>query len=138
MTTNIELLEYGKILNIPNLKVVMKDELSKIPNSQIPKSSFPINIIMNLNDSDKNINGHWVILFVNDTNKIFYSSFGDMIPNEAKDFLWRIDDREILTSDIQIQEFNETICGELSIIILYLLNHSKLKFEDIILEFRPK
>ena len=132
MTTNIELLEYGKILNIPNLKVVMKDELN-----DIYTSAFPINIIMNLNDSDKNINGHWVLIYVNDTNKIFYSSFGDMIPNEAKDFLWRIDDREILTSDIQIQEFNETICGELSIIILYLLNHSKLKFEDIILEFKP-
>ena len=132
MTTNIELLEYGKILNISDLKVVMKDELKNI----ISSFKFPINIIMNLNDSDKNINGHWVLIFVNDTNKIFYSSFGDMIPNEAKDYMWRIDDREILTSDIQIQEFNETICGELSIIILYLLNHSKLKFEDIILEFQ--
>ena len=40
----------------------------------------------------------------------------------------------ILSSNFQIQDFNEHTCGYYCLLILYLLNEG-LKFEDIILSF---
>ena len=43
-----------------------------------------------------------------------------------------VDDRLILSSNFQIQEFNEDTCGLYCILILILLQ-DKIKFEDIII-----
>ena len=76
-TTNIELLKIAKELLIPNFSCICKDEMN-----QCTTDNFPINIIVNLNDSDNNVNGHWCLCFINDCQKVYYSSFGDPIPNE--------------------------------------------------------
>ena len=58
-TTNIELIELAKCLSIPNFYCICKDELN------IVKTVIDLttNIIVNLNDYDKNVNGHWCFLF---------------------------------------------------------------------------
>ena len=46
----------------------------------------------------------------------------------------KVDDRNILSSNFHIQDFNKDICGLYCILILFLLNN-KTKFEDIIIGF---
>ena len=46
----------------------------------------------------------------------------------------KVDDRSILSSNFQIQDFNEDTCGLYFILILFLLN-DKITFEDIIISF---
>ena len=77
-TTNIELIEIAKDLTISNFHCICKDKINKCPTENIP-----INIIVNLNDSDNNVNGHWFLCFINDDQKVYYSLFGDPIPNEV-------------------------------------------------------
>ena len=127
MTTNIELIELAKELQIPNFHCLMRDEILKLENIQLP-----ISIILNLEDSPKN-GSHLTLLFVDNKEKIYFSSFGDIMPVEVKEFMKKIDNRPILTSDHQIQKFEETTCGLYSLLILYLVNNGE-KFEDIILE----
>ena len=128
-TTNIELEEIAKDLSIPNFHCICKNEII-----QCPTNNTPLNIIVNLNDSDNNVNGHWCLSFINDDQKVYYSSFGDPIPNQVKEFMMKIDDRKILSSNFQIQDFNTDTCGLYCILILFLLNN-KIKFEDIIIGF---
>ena len=55
--------------------------------------------------------------------------------------MMKVDDRLILSSNFQIQDFNEDTCGLYCILILFLLHErtsgpdNKLKFEDIIISF---
>ena len=74
--------------------------------------------------------------FISSTQKIFYCSYGSPIPLEIKKFLMSVDNRPILSSNIQIQDFNENTCGYYCLLILYLLNEGT-KFEDIILSLGP-
>ena len=67
-TTNIELIDLAKDLSIPNFHCICKDEFNQID----PKTIIPINIIVNLNDSDNNVNGHWCLSFINDDQKVYY------------------------------------------------------------------
>ena len=53
-TTNIELVEIAKDLSIPNFHCICTDEMD-----QCPTENIPIYKIVNLNDSDNNVNGHW-------------------------------------------------------------------------------
>ena len=128
-TTNIELIDLAKNLPIPNFHCICKDETN-----QCPTNNIPINIIVNLNDSDNKVNGHWCLCFINDDQKVYYSLFGDPIPNQVKEFMMKIDDRKILCSNFQIQDFNTDTCGLYYILILFLLNN-KIQFEDIIIVF---
>ena len=135
-TTNIESIELAKCLLIPNFNCICKDELNARiinPSKGIIKQD-PTNIIVNLNDSDKNINGHWCLCFIDNEQKIYYFSYGDPIPIEVKQYMMEVDDRLILSSNFQIQNFNEDTCGLYCILILFLLN-DKIKFEDTIISF---
>ena len=53
-TTNIELLKLAKDLSLPYFHCIYKDEIN-----QCPTNNISINIIVNLNDFDNNVNGHW-------------------------------------------------------------------------------
>ena len=147
MTTNIELINIAKSLCIPNFYCIMIDELDKVLTS-----SFPISIICNLQDSSEN-GSHWVMCFISSKSKrlgfhptkrlgfyptkIFYCSYGSPIPNKIKNFLMKINTDPILSSNFQIQDFNENTCGYYCLLILYLLNEG-LNFEDIILSLKDK
>ena len=127
-TTNIELIELAKCLSISNFNCICKDEFKSI------LKQGHTNIIVNLNDTDKYVNGHWCLCFIDNEQKIYYSSYGDPIPIEVKQYMMEVDDRLILFSNFQIQDFNEDTCGLYCIVILFLLN-DKIKFEDIIISF---
>ena len=88
-TTNIQLIDLAKDLSIPNFHFICKDKMN-----QSLTNNTPINIIVNLNDSDNNVNGHWCLSFINDVQKVYYSSFGDPIPNQVKEFMMKVDDRK--------------------------------------------
>ena len=122
-TTNIELIDLSKCLSIPNFKCICKDELiAQIINPlKVLLQNSPTNIIVNLNDSDKNVNGHWCLCFIDTEPKIYYSSYGDPIPVEVKQYMMEIDDRLILSSNFQIQDFNEDTCGLHCILIRFFL-----------------
>ena len=128
-TTNLQLMDLAKHLSISNFHCICKDEIN-----QCPTENIPINISVNLYDSDNNVNNNWWLSFINDDQKDYYSSFGDPIPNQVKEFMMKVDDRKILSSNFQIQDFNTDTCGLYCLLILFLLNN-KIKFEDIIIGF---
>ena len=94
-TTNIELIDFAKALSIPSYHFICKDEFNQVNSN----TTSPINILVNLNDSDNNVNGHWFLSFINDDQNFYYSSFGDPIPNQVKEFIIIVDDRKILSSN---------------------------------------
>ena len=85
--TNIELIDLANDLTIPNFYCLCKDEMN-----QCPTENISINIIVNLNDSDNNVNGHWCLSFINDDQKVCYSLFEDPIPNQVKEFMIKVND----------------------------------------------
>ena len=64
-------------------------------------NNTPINVIGIFNDSDNNVNGNWCLCFIDEHHKVYYSSFGDPIPNQVKDFMIKVDDRKILSSNFK-------------------------------------
>ena len=128
-TTNKQLIALVKDLSIPNFYCICKDEMD-----QCQTENIPINIIVNLNDSDNNVNGHWCLSLINDDQKVQCLSFGDPIPNQVEEFMMKVDDRKILITNFQIQDFKSNTCGLYDILILFVLNN-KIKFEDIIIGF---
>ena len=122
MTTNFELEEIVKKLTFKTkfLGCYMKD--------QIPPKQKNCWFIANLNPSTKNDRGHWVLCW-NGSESVYYSSVGDPPPPEF--IKWY--DGYILTSNFQIQQFDTSICGEISILIAFFLDHG-CDFKDIILE----
>ena len=126
-TTNFELVELANLLKIPNFRgIFMYDTIPEKINERECG-------IINLNKSDKNDYGHWVLYYKDDKQKIYYCSYGSQIPENIKNYLGK----NILTSNFQIQSFDSDICGLICILILYLLSKG-YEFEDIILDLQNK
>ena len=53
----------------------------------------PINIIVNLNNFDKAVNGHLCLRFIHNDQIVYYLSFVDIIFNQEKEFIMKINDR---------------------------------------------
>src|SRR3977135_3209914 len=123
MTTDTELNKMAKDLNIKNYKkCFMSDELKNMKPDE--------NECFILNFEDSNSNGsHWSGVWKNGETKIFFDSFGTNPPQELVDYLGH----GILCSTFQIQKINSNICGELCLLILFLLDR-KHSFEEIILD----
>ena len=129
-TSNIELDNYAKILNIKNyIPCRMKDELIGKHTSNNECG------IINTKSSD-HIGIHWNLIYVDDKRKIFYSSYGDYPDQILLDYLGD----NIFTSSNQIQTFDgddKNDCGLYCIIILYLLSKG-YEFENIIIALMKK
>ena len=134
-TTNIELIDLAKDLVIPNLHCMCKIKIN-----QFTTTNTPINIIVNLNDSDNvtltvirditsrwfNVNSHWCVSFINDNQNTYYSSFINQIPNQVKQFMIKVNDRKILSSNFQIQDFITNTCGWNCILIVSIKQSNKI------------
>lgn len=122
-TSDSELNKMAKDLGIKNYRgCYMKDQL---------KNLEPKNVecfILNFEDSDSS-GSHWSAVWHEGNSKIFFDSFGTNPPFELINYLGP----GILSSTFQIQKINTDICGELCILILYLLD-SGYSFEEIILD----
>jgi len=114
MTTNIELLDIIKKLNIGNFRgIYCSDELtfSKTENECM---------IINFDTSFSN-GTHWVACYVRDNVNYYFDSYGSPIPKFIKKYL----NGPIYTHDFQLQSFNKEdneLCGQYCIIFLYLMD----------------
>ena len=125
MSTNIFLDNKAKELKIKNyVNCRCKDELIGIKCKE-----HECGIINTTNIDTNDIHPHWTSFYVNGKEKYYFCSYGSPILPEVKDYLGK----HILTSNFMIQSFNSQICGELSLIVIYLLDNC-CKFESIILE----
>ena len=74
--------------------------------NQFRTNITPINIILNLNHSENNVNRHWWLCCINDNKNVYYSSFGDPIPNQFKLWIIEVVDRKVLSNIFQIEDCN--------------------------------
>ena len=122
MTTNIELEQEANRLKLKNFRgVFMRDELKFNP---LKKECGILNL-----DSSRNDGTHWVAWFKDNDNKIYFDSFGVQPPLELIKYL----KSPILYHTYQIQQYNDTNCGEWCLYVLNELNKGR-KYFDIILE----
>ena len=122
-TTDGELIKMVKDLGIKNFRgCFMRDMLPTHP------LEYECGIINFQGETEGN-GTHWSCYWKKENCKIFFDSFGTNPPDELVNYLGR----GILSSTFQIQKINSDICGELCILVLYLLDRDH-SFEEIILD----
>src|SRR5271156_2532194 len=122
-TTDTELIKMVNDLGIKNFRgCYMRNTLEDRP------LQYECGIINFQGEMEGN-GTHWTAWFKKGETKIFFDSFGTNPPDELQKYLGK----EILSGTFQIQQINSDICGELSILVLYLLDNG-CSFEDIILD----
>jgi hypothetical protein len=106
----------------PCLGIVLKDEIKYIPK----QDGFIIALMINSTSSQ--ISSHWVLGWKKLDEKVYFSSFGDEILPEMKEWLGS----DILTNDLQVQPWNSSSCAQYCVLVAYCLDQG-IQFEDIIL-----
>ena len=128
MTTNIEISDMIEKLHIPKFRgVIMRDEFKKLGKPWETEYG-----IYNLEGS-KEDGSHWVMWAHRNEgehrNKWYhFRSYGS---DPCKEFIEYIDG-PVMSSTFLTQDFNETICGELCVLVIYLLSED-IDFEDAVL-----
>src|SRR3977135_3220142 len=122
-TTDGDLIKMANDLGIKNFRgCYMRDTL---PDRPLNYESG----IINFQGETEGNGTHWSAWFKKGESKIFFDSFGTNVPNELVKYLGK----GILSSTFQIQKINSDICGELCILVLFLLDNG-YSFEEIILD----
>lgn len=126
-TTNFDLMDIGRRLRIPDFRVVMHDELPSLPRNAR-------NIIMNL-DSSENQGTHWVGIYNTPEYKLYFSSFGDPPSDRTTRFMDKTTTIHTVReyNDFQMQEFGAEYCGQISVYVIYRLNFTDDRANDIVL-----
>ena len=127
--SNFDILKIAKYLEIPYFKgVFTRDQLpEKLENKESG--------IVNFNTS-KEPGSHWVAYFRDGNQKIYFDSFGQVIPTEIEKYLKTKEEYQNNLPVIQrntdiIQEPNTVICGHLCLYVLDNLSKG-LNFQEII------
>ena len=118
--TNFEIMRAVDYLGIKNFRgVFMRDKLP--PHPTIPECG-----IVNLDDDGNNPPGnsgtHWVAYLIDSKRKLYFDSYGLEPPNELECYLKHYDKGPLLMQTEQLQGTDESICGHLSLYVLYHLN----------------
>ena len=118
--TNFEIMRAVDYLGIKNFRgVFMRDKLPSHP--IIPECG-----IVNLDDDGNNPPGnsgtHWVAYLIDSNRKLYFDSYGLEPPNEIERYLKHDDKGPLLMQTEQLQGTDESICGHLSLYVLYHLN----------------
>lgn len=130
MTTNVELTELSKKLNIPDFRgVICRDEF----NSLLPPLENETGIY-NFNDSSK-AGSHWVAYCKRNNKWFHFCSYGSDPCKELKDYAGN---KPIMSHTYRIQDWTESTCGEFAILFCYLMSNPKLQYEDVVLFFLHK
>jgi hypothetical protein len=112
MTTNIQLENEAKKLNFKNFRgVIMRDQLSSL--KQLERECGILG-----SKTSKEDDMHWTCWFKNGKNKYYFDSFGLTPTKEIVKYL----KSPLMYSTFQIQQFNESNCGEWCIYVLNRLN----------------
>lgn len=125
LTSNFDLINLAKKLNISLTAVIYKDELVKFDSKK--NGSY----ILDLHDSNNTSTGHWTLLYINGDKAVYFDSFGIIYPQIIKTFCGN---RIIEWNKKQLQDFNTEWCGEWCIACLWHLQHG-LGLEDFIKHF---
>ncbi len=124
MTTNFELVELAKKLNISNFRgCIMRDEF----NSLKPYLHNECGIY-NFNDSTKT-GSHWCSWFVRDGKFYHFCSYGSDPCKELKEYSHP---EKIKSHTYRIQDWEDETCGEFCILFCYLMSKN-LNYEDVVL-----
>ena len=123
-TSNFQLIKYANELKIPNFHVCMRNELKSI------KLNEPnvLNIITNIHTSDQN-GVHWSALYIDLEKACYFDSFGLQPTKEVIDIIPK--NLNKIRNTVQLQNFNDSYCGQLSLYVLYKLNNGE-NFVDIL------
>ena len=127
--TNFDIIKLVQHLKIPNFKgVFMRDELPSAPQNKECG-------IVNFNKSTES-GSHWVAYFKDGEKRIYFDSFGQVIPTEIKKYLKTKEEFQNDAPVIQrntdiVQEPNTEICGHLCLYVLDNLSKGA-KFQEVI------
>ena len=123
MTTNFQLEDEAKKLKFRNFRgVIMRDEIQTL--KQLKHECGILG-----SKTTKEDNMHWTCWFKDGENKYYFDSFGLTPTKEIVQYL----KTPIIYSTFQIQQFNESNCGEWCIYVLNRLNKGD-EYTDIILD----
>ena len=130
--SNFDIIDVVKQIGIPHFRgVFMRNTLPKRPRKQECG-------IMNLNTSNEP-GSHWVCWYKNDTDRIYFDSFGCICPMELQKYLktqaeFKNNIPSIQRNSEQVQQPNTQICGQMC---LYVLKHlsNGTNFQTIINTF---
>ena len=106
--TNLQLIDFVRKLKIPNFRGVFS--LDTLPHNKRKSESAIINLAQSYLPGT-----HWVLLFRNNSEKIYFDSFGAVTPEIIQKFLkskkeYENDIKCIQRSTEQIQDFNTEVC----------------------------
>jgi hypothetical protein len=123
-TSNFQLMKFGKELKIPNLKVLMRDELGEV-NFKNDRA----NVIVNLHKSNER-GVHWSAIYINKDKRYFFDSYALPPTDEVKKFM-----KHGEFSEFELQRYNDKYCGQLCLLVLDKLNKGD-DFHEIILTLK--
>ena len=127
--SNFDIIKLVQHLKIPDFRgVFMRDTLPDKPREKECG-------ILNLNKSSEP-GSHWVAFFKDGDKKIYFDSFGQVVPSELCKYLKTStefsEDKPVIQRNTDIvQKENETICGHLCLYVLDNLSQGK-DFEEVI------
>ena len=127
--SNFDIIKLVKHLKIPNFKgPFMRDELPTTPGGQECG-------IVNFNTSSEP-GSHWVAYYKKGNERIYFDSFGQVIPTEIQKYLKTKEEFEKDAPVIQrntdiVQQPNTEVCGQLCLYVLDNLSKGA-KFQEII------
>ena len=76
--------------------------------NNLPKNMKDGDYVINL-DEYADVNTHWVALFCNRSEIVYFDSFGvEHVPEEIKEFIWN---KNIIANIFRIQANNSIMCG---------------------------
>jgi hypothetical protein len=119
-STNYELLDYSKKLNIQLTGIIYKDELLKI------KPPLYGSFILNLDETGAG-GSHWVAFFSpkNSSYSYYFDSYGIYPPESVKKYSSSLKKKDIIFNTKQIQSFRSNFCGQYSLVFLYFMQKEK-------------
>ena len=117
-TTNHDLMKYAKILKIKYFHVVMSDEVKDLPLNNF----FAI---LNFQLSSEN-GSYWVSLYKYGDILYYFDSYGTPVQKQVIDKY-----KHIRTHDYEIQLLSSSMCGQLSLLVIYLLTNN-YKYEEVV------
>ena len=127
--SNFDIIKLVQHLKIPDFReVFMRDTLPDKPREKECG-------ILNLNKSSEP-GSHWVAFFKDGDKRIYFDSFGQVVPSELSKYLKTStefsEDKPVIQRNTDIvQKENETICGHLCLYVLDNLSQGK-DFEEVI------
>jgi hypothetical protein len=124
MTTNAELIQIAKRLNIPNFRgVICRDEFNNLLPALVNETG-----IYNFNDSSKP-GSHWAAYCKREDKWYHFCSYGSDPCSELKEYAAS----PVISHTYRLQQWEETTCGEWCILFCYFMSNPKLTYEDVVL-----